>query len=76
MLYSENLSAADQHKKFVSCDLNPEELSAGEWNLMLTLVSQVLSPESDVNESGDVKAMARVFADNVGALLAAKRATA
>lgn len=59
-----------QHSKFLGCTLNPEVLVAAEPYLVLTLAFQVLNPKSDISESVEVEAAAKVFADEPGAFLA------
>lgn len=65
----------DQHKTFVGCDLDSTVLSAAEPDLVLTVVSQVLRPTSDIRGSGEVKAAAKLLTDEIDAVLAGKNAT-
>lgn len=65
----------DQQRTFVGYNIDPEVLNAAKPDSVLKSASQVLSPKSDVSESGEVKAVATVFTDKTGALLTRKKAS-
>lgn len=48
-------------------------MSAAEPDSVLTFASHVLIPTSDIIESGEVKAAAKVVTDETGAVLAKKK---
>lgn len=60
----------------MGCDVGSAVLSAAEPGLLLALASPELSPKLDINGSGRVQTAAKVFADEMGSLLARKKAAA
>lgn len=60
----------DQLAEFVRCDLITEAQTVAEADRVLTLVSQVLKPKSEISGSGELKAGARMFRDKTTALVA------
>lgn len=65
----------DQRRNFAGWDVSAEVLSAAEPYHVLTSAFQVLKPMSDLNESSEVEAAAKIFKDEVSALLARKEAS-
>lgn len=47
----------DQRRKFVQCDMDFQVLTSAEAILLLTLGTQLVSPEFYVSSSGEVRAM-------------------
>lgn len=58
-----------QHRTCVGCDEVSEMMSVAEPDVLLTIVSQMLSPESDISERGKAEAAAKGLADETNALL-------
>lgn len=63
----------DPYRKFMECSEDRKGLSAAEADLARTFVSWVLSLKSDIRQSGEIQAAAKVFIDEIGALLTRKK---
>lgn len=72
MLYNKSM-LLDQHKKFVGCDVHSELLAATHAYLALAFLSQVLSPKSNISDTAEVKAAAKVGIDETAVLLRNKK---
>lgn len=65
-----------EYRKFVKCDVDYELLTAAETDPVLTFVSQLPKPESDISGSAAVKVAAMVLKEERAALLASTKASA
>lgn len=60
----------DHLRSFVRCNIDSELLTAAEIDLVLTIVSQLLNPKSDISSSAKLNAAAPVFKDASAVVLA------
>lgn len=66
-------SMLDRHREFVGCDVVFELQNAAKADLLLTFVSQMLSPQSGISTWGEMKTAAKVFKEESAALVAHKK---